>query len=139
MAVKLKNAYVTHSQEHAQHINERHVDVDKEHGASEFLRFFNLTTTLALLVRKTFLDTHDYEIIEEGYKAGHGYYFINVFKMKKVIGVCPWGYPTDMICVHFSWKEAYGDKFKIITAYPFSSAYHFFFKQTKSKMMPFCE
>ena len=31
-----------------------------------------------------------------------------VFKMKKVIGVCPWGYPTDEICVYFSWKESYG-------------------------------
>ena len=38
----------------------RHVDVDKEHGASKFLCFFNLTTTLAFTVQKTFLDTQDY-------------------------------------------------------------------------------
>ena len=58
MAVKFKNTYVTLSQKHAEHINKRHVDVDKEHGASKFLRFLNLMTALALLVWKTFLDTH---------------------------------------------------------------------------------
>ena len=27
--------------------------------------------------------------------------------MKKVIRGCPWGYPTNKICIYFSWKEAY--------------------------------
>ena len=91
---------------------------------------------LAFLAWKTFLDSDDYEIIQEGYKAGHGCYYMYVFKMKKVIGVCPWGYPTNEICVYFSWKEAYGDKFRI-TAYPFSCAYHFFLKRKKQGMTAF--
>jgi len=89
MAVKFVNDYVMLSQERAERINEKHVDLDKELGASKFLRSFNLTSTLAFLTRKTFLDSDDYEIIEEGYKVDHGYYYMNVFKMKKVIGVCP--------------------------------------------------
>ena len=54
MAVSFENSYVILSQERAEHINERHVDLDKEHRASKFLPFFNLTSTLALLARKTF-------------------------------------------------------------------------------------
>ena len=134
MAVSFENSYVILSQERAEHINERHVDLDKEHRASKFLPFFNLTSTLALLARKTFQDSQDYKIIEQGYKRGHGYFYIYIFKMKKVIGVCPWGYPTDEICIYFSWKEAYGDKFRIISAYPFSHAYYSFLKSRKNGM-----
>jgi len=125
------------SQEHAEHINEKHMHFDKELGASKFLWSFNLTSTVAFLAYKTFLESDDYKIIEERYKAGHVYYYMYVFKMKKVIGVCPWGYPTNKICVYFSWKEAYGDKFRIIMAYPFSHAYHFFLKQRKQGMAVF--
>ena len=87
------------SQEHAEHINERHVDLDKEFETSKFLECFNLTSTVAFIVRKTFLDSDGYEIIKEGYKAGHGYYYMYVFKMKKVVRVCPWGFPrTRFVC-----------------------------------------
>jgi len=137
VAVKFENDYVMLSQEHGEHINERHVDLDKELGASKFLQSFNLTSTLAFLTRKTFLDSDDYEIIEEGYKVGHGCYYMYIFKMKKVIGVCPWGYPTNEICVYFSWKEAYEDKSRIITAYPFYRAYHFFLNRRKLGMTAF--
>jgi len=137
MAVSFENDYVILSHDHAEHINERHVDLDKELNASKFLRTFNLTSTVASLARKTFVDSDDYEIVEEGYKTGHGHYYMYVFKMKKVIGVCPWGYPTDEICVYFSWKESYGDKFRIIMAYPFSRAYHVFLKQRKQGMATF--
>ena len=60
--------------------------MDKEHGASKFLCFFNLTPTLAFIVQKTFLGTQDYYIMEEGYKAGHGYYYIYVFKNEESNG-----------------------------------------------------
>ena len=39
------------------------------------------------LTRKTFTDSQDYEIIEEGFKVGHGHYYIYVFNMTKQIGV----------------------------------------------------
>lgn len=137
MAVSFENNYVMLSKEHARHINERHVDLDREHRASKFLRGFNLTSTLALLTRKTFQDSDDYDIVEEGYKRSHGYFYIYVFKMKKVIGVCPWGYPTDEICIYFSWKKEYGEKFKIISAYPFSRAYYAFLRHRKTGVAPY--
>ena len=43
--------------------------------------------------------------MEEGYKVGHGHYFIYVFNMSKDIGVCPWGFPTKKI-----WKTFFGGK-----------------------------
>ena len=131
MAVSFENNYVVLSEERARHINERHVELDKGYNASKFLRGFNITSTLAFLTRKTFKDSADYYIIEEGYKRRHGYFYMYVFKMNKVIGICPWGYPTDEICIYFSWKEAYGQKFRIISAYPFSRAYYLYLKRRK--------
>ena len=94
LQVNFESNYVMLSQEHAEHINKRHVVLDKNLGAFKFLWSFNLASTVAYLTRKTFLHSDDYEIIEEGYKAGHGYYYMYVFKIKKVVGVCPWAYPT---------------------------------------------
>ena len=88
--------------------------------------------TLAFLTRKTFTDSKDYEILEEGFKAGHGHYYIYVFNMAKEIGVCPWGFPTKELCIYYSWRKEFGDRFKIISAYPFSRTYHEYL--TKKKM-----
>ena len=132
MVANFENEYVMLPQDRADHINERHVELNKERGASKFYRYFNLTATLAYLTRKTFRDSSEYEIIENGFKDGHGYYFIYVFHMRKEIGVCPWGFPTKKICIYFSWRREYGDKFKIISAYPFSPTYHEYL--TKKKM-----
>ena len=82
------------------------------------------------LTRKTFTDSQDYEIIE-GYKVSHGHYFIYIFNMDKDVGVCPWGFPTKEICIYFSWRQEYGHKFKIISAYPFSRSYHDYLTKKK--------
>ena len=137
MAVSFENDYVMLSEERAEHINQRHVDSNRELGASKFLPFFNLTTTAAFLTRKTFKNDDDYEIVEQGYKIGHGYYYMYVFKMRKVIGICPWGYPTKEICIYFSWKPGYGDRFHIITMYPFSHEYHLYLKRRKQGLAAF--
>ena len=134
MAVSFQNSYVMLSKERAQHINKRHVDLDKEHKASKFLRGFNLTSTLAFLTRKTFEDSADYYILEEGYKRSHGYFYMYVFKMNKVIGICPWVTPWTRFCIYFSWRDADGEKFKIISAYPFSRAYYLYLKRRKYGM-----
>ena len=65
MAVNFENEYVMLPQDRADHINERHVELNKERGASKFYRYFNLTATLAYLTRKTFRDSSEYEIIEK--------------------------------------------------------------------------
>ena len=141
MAVSFESNYVILLQERSEHVNDSHVDLDKEHSASKFQPFFNLTSMLALLAWKTFRDSHDYQIIEQGYKRSHGYFYIYIFKMKKVIGVCLWGYKNkiipDEICIYFSWKEAYADKVGIISAHPFSRAYYSFLKCRKNGMIPY--
>ena len=95
MAVTFENDYIMLFQDNTKHINERHVDLDKEPAAFKFQHSFNLMTTVPFVERKTFRDYEDYKIFEEGYKAGHGYYYMYFFKMKKVIGVCLCVYLTD--------------------------------------------
>lgn len=57
--------------QHADHINKRHLDFNKEPRFSKFLQFLNLTATLAFLGWKTFImDSEDYKILD-GYKVGH--------------------------------------------------------------------
>ena len=83
------------------------------------------------LTRKTFKDSQDYEIIEEGFKVGHGHYYIYVLNITKQIGVRLWGFPSKELCIYFSWKKEFGDRFKIISAYPFSRSYHEYLRKKK--------
>ena len=92
---------------------------------------------LALLTRKTWVSEEEgnYEIIERGFKHGHGEFYIYVFRMGKVIGNDPYGFPSQEICIYFTWKASYGDKLAVISAYPFSKCYHDFLK---SRKLRFC-
>ena len=131
MAVAYENEDFVLSTEHAEHINERHVDTDKAPRASKFYQKFNLTATLALLTRRTWEQRDDFVIIESGFKTGHDEYFRYVFEMRKVIGTCPWGFPTKGICIYYPHNPKIANKFRIISAYPFSLGYHNFLKQRK--------
>ena len=121
-----------------EHINKRHVDVDKEHGASKFLCFFNLTPTLAFIVQKTFLGTQDYYIMEEGYKAGHGYYYIYVFKNEESNGSLSVGLShrqdLHLLLMEGGLRQQIQEYYSV--RYPFSRAYHFL-KQRRNGMAPF--
>ena len=136
MAVAFETCDMILSKEHAEHINFRHVDVNDQR-ASKFKNSFNLTATLAFLTRKSWMTTleGDYEIIERGFKHGHGEYYMYVFRMGKVIGYDPYGFPSRKICIYYSWKPAYGDKLAVISAYPFSRSYHDFLK---SRRLGYC-
>ena len=65
------------TEEQAEHINFHHVEINNQ-GASKFKRNFNLTATLALLTWKTWVleVERNYEIIDRGFKHGHGEYYI---------------------------------------------------------------
>jgi len=65
--------------------------------SSKLYRFFNLTATFVFYTRKTFTDSEDHEIIEEGYKVN----------MSKDMGVCPCDFPTKKICIYFSWRKEF--------------------------------
>ena len=134
MAVAYENEDFVLSAERAEHINERHVDREKAPRASKFYRKFNLTATLGLLTRKTWEERDDFVIIESGFKTGHGEYFMYVFEMGKNIGTDPWGYVSRKICIYYSDNPKIADKFRIISAYPFSWGYHNFLKQRKLRL-----
>ena len=86
---------------------------------------------LAWLTKRTWQDDDDYEIIEEGFKRGHGYYYMCVFTLHKVIGTDPWGFATKKICIYYAWRPWIDGRFHIISAYPYSSSYHHFLKARK--------
>lgn len=123
MAVPFENRYMVLSNEHANHINARHVN-NHDIGVSQFKKNFNLTSTLALLTRRTFEDRQDFEIIENGFKNAHCLYYMYVFKIDKVIGFDPSGAPSKEVLIYYSWKPGFGDKFHIVTAYPFSRRHY---------------
>ena len=96
MAVAYETSDMILSKEQAEHINFRHVEVNDQR-ASKFKSSFNLTATLALQTRKTWATDleGDYQIIERGFKNGHCDYYIYVFRMGKVIGYDPYGFPSQ--------------------------------------------
>ena len=128
MAVPFINRYVVLSAERAEHINLRHVN-NNNIGVSKFKLCFNLSSTLALLTKKTF-DDGKFEIVDSGWKHGQ-YYYMYIFDMPKVIGFDPWGVPVKLMCVYYTWKAEYGDQFHITTAYPFSRRHHEYLKWLK--------
>ena len=67
-------------------MNFRYVDVNDQR-ASKFKSRFNLTARLAFLRRKLWVTDlkGDYEIVEQGFKHGHGEHYVYVFRMGKVI------------------------------------------------------
>ena len=98
MAVAFKTSDMILTEEQAEHINFRQVEINNQ-GASKIKRNFNLTATLALLLWKTWVPgvKGDYEIIEPGFKHGHGEHY--VFRMGKVIGFDPYGFSSSEICI----------------------------------------
>ena len=126
-----ENNDVVISKEHFHHIQERHVRLDLHTRASKFRTNYHLVSCLARLTKMTLQDSGKYEIIEEGFRPGHGYYYMYVFTLRKVIGTDPWGFPTRKICIYYAWRPWMDGRFHIISAYPYSSSYHHFLKTRK--------
>ena len=120
MAVPFGNRDFILSAEQVAHINDRHVDVEKAPKASKFYEKFNLTATLALLTHRIRPQRDEVKLIKSGVRRRHGTYYLYVCQLEKVIGACLWGFPSKEICIYYSYSEKYPDKFRIISAYPFS-------------------
>lgn len=110
------------SKEQAEHLNFCHV----ESTSIEIQENFNLTAMLALLKWKRWVPDLEgnYEMIECRFKHGYGEYYIYVFRM---IGYDSYGFPSREICIYFSWKVIYGNRMPVISAYPFSRSYNFYY------------
>ena len=87
-----------------------------------FFENVNLLSILAYLSRKTWTQDRIFEIVNEGWRQGYGNYYLYVLDMKKPVGVDPWGFPTKKLTIYYSWKLDVGNKFKIISGYPFTQA-----------------
>ena len=86
MAVAFENCDVVLSEERTEHINDCHVRLDLHPRVSKFKQSFHLASCLARLTKMTWQDSDKYEIVEEGFRQGHGHYFVYVFTLSKVIG-----------------------------------------------------
>ena len=109
MAAAYENEDFVLSAEHAEHINERHVDTD-----------IKLRSTKSL----TWPQPGNRETTLSSSKAVSRRVMASIlcmsFKWKKVIGTCPWGFPTKEICIYYSHNPKIANKFRIISTYPFS-------------------
>ena len=126
-----ENSDVVISKRQLDHIHERHVRQDLHPQKSKFRKNFHLVSCLARLTKRTWQDSDEYEIIEEGFRRGHGYYYMYVFTLRKVIGTDPWGLPTKKILIYYAWRPWMDGRFHIISSYPYSSSYHYFLKARK--------
>ena len=112
------------TQEQADHINERHVSITEHPRTSKFWLTFNLSSTLADLSAKTGEEENeDVELLEKGWKEGHGHYYLYVFAVHKTIGRDPEGFPAKHIAIYYSEKRE-GNKWAIVSAYPYTPTYH---------------
>ena len=87
---------------------------------SQFRRSFDLTTTLALLMERTFSDSNFYRIEKAGFDYKHGNCYLYISNLRKVLGFSTSGKPCKELAVYYSHFPSYGDRFRIISAYTFS-------------------
>ena len=66
-------------------------------------------------------------LLEQGWKRGHGKFYLYSFDIGKFVGTDPWDFPCHEIAIYYSYNTAISDKFRIITAYPLSQFYHNYF------------
>ena len=116
-----EGAFLT--QEQADHINERHVSRDTHVRTSTFDSQIDLVDLLKNVSELTWDYREDVTIIHEGFNPYHGHFYLFVFKLDWVIGTDPEGFPAKHIAVYYSEKTP-GEKWQIISAYPFNSAFY---------------
>ena len=89
------------TQEQANHINERHVFITKHVRTSKFwLRF----TLLELLECTGEPDSEGVELLQEGWKEGHGHFYLYVFAVDQEIGRDPEDFPAHHVAIYCSEK-----------------------------------
>ena len=119
------------TQEQADHINERHVLKHEHVRASKLESQIDLVDLLKTVSELTWEEnSEDMSVIHEGWNEYHFYLF--VFKLNRQIGADPDDFPAKHLAVYYSEKVP-GEKWQIISAYPFNFAYHSKFLSRKSR------
>ena len=121
------------TQEQADHINERHVSKDQNVKASKFDSQIDLVDLLQTVSELTWeQESKDVSVIREGWNEYHGHFYLFVFNINQQIGVDPEGFPAKHIAVYYSEKVP-GEKWQIISAYPFNWAFYSQFLSRKNR------
>ena len=120
------------TQEQADHINERHVSKNEHLRASKFESQIDLVDLLKAVSELTWEHHEDVSVIHEGWNEYHGRFYLFVFKLNWQIGTDAEGFPAKHIAVYYSEKVP-GEKWQIISAYPFKFAYYSQFLSRKNR------
>ena len=107
----------------AKHILDRHVNSDPDRKTALFSSTFPLQERLESVGWYTWTDNENATLIQQGFRNGHGHYRLYVFPMDRLVGWDPWAYPTHSLAVYYAELHA-GEKWNIITAYPWSEWYY---------------
>ena len=125
-----KGSFLT--QEQADHINERHVSRKEHVKTSKFWLQIDLVNLLKDLSELTWEEnSEDAVLLREGWKECHGHFNLFVLKVNEQIGVDPEGFPAFHTAVYYSEKVP-GEKWQIITAYPFTWGFYSQFLSRKN-------
>ena len=126
-----EGSFLTQAQ--ADHINERHVFRTEHIKTSNFWLQFNLVDMLKNLSELTWeQDNEDVVLLQQGWKESHGHFYLYVFKVEEQIGFDPEDFPANVIAIYYSEKVP-GEKWKIITAYPFTWGFYSKFLSRRNK------
>ena len=126
-----EGSFLTQAQ--ADHINERHVFRTEHVKTSNFWLQFNLVDMLKNLSELTWEQgNEDVVLLQQGWKESHGHFYLYVFKVEEQIGFDPEDFPANLIAIYYSEKVP-GEKWKIITAYPFTWGFYSKFLSRKNK------
>ena len=133
MASPFKTEGTILTQEQADHISERHVSRDEHVRASKFATHFDLVDLWKSVSELTWEEENeDVYIIDEGWNEWHGHFYLFVFTLNRTIGADPEGFPAKHITVYSSEKVP-GEKWQIVSAYPFTFGYHKMFLTRKNR------
>ena len=131
MAFAFETESTVLTREQAEHINVRHFSTTEHLRASKFDPQFNLVDSLKAVSELTWEYHEDAMIIDEGWKQGHGQFYLFVFTLDLTVGKDPEGFAAKHLAVYYSEKVP-GEKWEIITAYPFTFSYHSYFRSRRS-------
>ena len=125
MALPFESEGAILTQENANHINMRHFSKPENRGKkATFDSQIDLVDLLKTVSELTWdKNNEDVCMLQEGWKQNHGHFRLFVFHLHRRIGVDPEGFPAERLAVYYSEKVP-GEKWQIITAYPFTFTFY---------------
>ena len=89
MAETFETVDVILTAKHAEHINDRYVDRTQHLRTANFFLSLELSATLGLLSRRTWETRDGVELLDQGWRSGHGHVYLYTFDDGKFVGTDP--------------------------------------------------